>query len=58
MREYLATYIDKDYKAFHKKLVFTKYEILGIHSKLLKDYVKNLQKGHKAVFDIKSNNTI
>lgn len=47
MKENLKTYIDKDYKAFHERLVFTKYEILGIRSQVLKDYAKNLQKENK-----------
>lgn len=47
MKEILKTYIDKDYKAFHERLVFTKYDILGVRSNILKVYAKNLQKENK-----------
>ncbi|MBZ7980982.1 DNA alkylation repair protein [Campylobacter sp. RM12640] len=44
MKEYLTKFIDNNYKEFHKKLVFSKYEILGVRSNILKDYAKKLQK--------------
>ncbi len=47
MKKKLCKYIDNEYKKFHEKLVFTKYEILGVRSNVLKDYAKNLQKDKK-----------
>lgn len=47
MKNELKKYIDEEYKQFHKKLVFTKYEILGIRAKHLQKYAKNLHKQTK-----------
>lgn len=47
MKKELSKFIDLKYKDFHKKLVFTKYEFLGVRSQHLKDYAKKLQKDNK-----------
>ncbi len=47
MKKELVSLVDSKYKEFHQKLVFTKYEILGVRSQFLKDYAKKLQKDKK-----------
>ena len=47
MKNELKNFIDDDYKKFHQKLVFTKYEILGVRSQFLKEYAKKLHKENK-----------
>lgn len=47
MRKILEKYTDEKYKQFHQKLVFTKYDFLGVRSNILKEYAKNLHKHTK-----------
>lgn len=48
--KYLKTLSDKEYKKFNSKIIYTKYEMLGIRMPILKNIVKDIFKGNYKAF--------